>query len=582
MGRLSKTILILIITLTGVFLIYSSADAALVPCGRTGQPPCTTCDLFVLADNVIKFFVFTFTPALAVLLYLIAGFLVLLGGANPSWVSKGRDIFKTTTYSLFIIFGAWLITNTLLKTLAGEKPYGRDWNKVVCTEPTFTGGGGPPDATLESDYIFDITKFVDISEGPAELWYVQIRAIKKSDGSGAERLPIKLEITDDMDRATIFGPPVRPTSLLANGEAGLVVFIVERKVQWGTYDNGTMIITEDSLSKPTKFKFSHGDSGQVFGNFELPGGDRFRGSGAGIASLTIFTPSLPNAQINTPYSYALQAKNGKFPYFWSLVDNGGLLPDGSSLSSDGKITGRPTREGNFTFTVKVDGSSPPSTSGNTATKQLSIKVTTAVTGGAICPFSGVNLCQGDTTAGCANASCDQYADAIARQANGAATANVLKAMIFAESSCNASVTSWDSSSFGLMQLQPSTANMFKNRCGISTNITSAWLTNPQNVEANICIGAAFINSIAAGICGNQIRNIYAGYNGGPYAAGACAESTACGGETSCDGSAVKKWECLYDDTNHRVCNGDNDIRLGYNQTRAGARKVVYCAANPGF
>ena len=129
-----------------VFLIFQpiyNADAAIVPCGREGQPACTTCDIFVLASNVINFILFTVTPAIAVLLFLIAGFMILLGGANPGLITTGKNIFKTTVYGLLLVFGAWMLTNTILKSLAGNYFDEQDdpWNKVVCVEPVGTGNG---------------------------------------------------------------------------------------------------------------------------------------------------------------------------------------------------------------------------------------------------------------------------------------------------------------------------------------------------------------------------------------------------------------------------------------------------------
>jgi hypothetical protein len=124
-----------------------------------------------------------------------------------------------------------------------------------------------------------------------------------------------------------------------------------------------------------------------------------------------------------------------------------------------------------------------------------------------------------------------------------------------------------------MQLQPATANMFKNRCGVTENITAAWLTNPANADKSICIAAAYINSIAAGTCGSQPRNIYAGYNAG---SGNCAPSRDCASDKSCDGGVMKRWECPYDDPQHTVCN------TGMYETKQGATYVNYCLNNLGF
>lgn len=143
MGRISKILLVVAVLLAGVFLIfqpiYNASAAGLVPCGGDGEPACTKCHIFELASRVINFILFTVTPAVAVLLFLIAGFMILLGGASPGTVSTGRNIFKTTVWGLLMIFAAWMITNTILKSLAGEKPFAKNWNEITCGEAK----GGP-------------------------------------------------------------------------------------------------------------------------------------------------------------------------------------------------------------------------------------------------------------------------------------------------------------------------------------------------------------------------------------------------------------------------------------------------------
>ncbi|MDR2972303.1 MAG: putative Ig domain-containing protein [Bacteroidales bacterium] len=65
---------------------------------------------------------------------------------------------------------------------------------------------------------------------------------------------------------------------------------------------------------------------------------------------TITTTNLPNGETEIPYHQTLTAK-GDTPLTWSL--EGGNLPNGLNLSSNGVISGTPTTTGTFDFTVKV-------------------------------------------------------------------------------------------------------------------------------------------------------------------------------------------------------------------------------------
>jgi uncharacterized repeat protein (TIGR03803 family) len=82
-------------------------------------------------------------------------------------------------------------------------------------------------------------------------------------------------------------------------------------------------------------------------------------SDTATASFTISTPSittatdLPSGTVGDAYSgVTLQATGGTTPYKWSLAPKS-KLPAGLKLGSTGTITGKPTKAGSATFTVKV-------------------------------------------------------------------------------------------------------------------------------------------------------------------------------------------------------------------------------------
>jgi Putative Ig domain len=79
-------------------------------------------------------------------------------------------------------------------------------------------------------------------------------------------------------------------------------------------------------------------------------------------ALSITTGStLPPGIVGTSYSQTLTAANGTAPYTWTLV--AGSLPGGLSLSASGTISGTPTAEGSFDFTIRAtdNGSTRQST-----------------------------------------------------------------------------------------------------------------------------------------------------------------------------------------------------------------------------
>jgi hypothetical protein len=104
-----------------------------------------------------------------------------------------------------------------------------------------------------------------------------------------------------------------------------------------------------------------------------------RGFGVNYPAPKITTTKLPQATVGRSYSTVLLASGGASPYTWAV--SSGSLPHGLSLSSTGKIHGKPTKSGTSSFTVtltdhsvvpelasqhlklKVDGNSTKATTG---------------------------------------------------------------------------------------------------------------------------------------------------------------------------------------------------------------------------
>jgi large repetitive protein len=107
--------------------------------------------------------------------------------------------------------------------------------------------------------------------------------------------------------------------------------------------------------------------------------------GGGTPVLAVFTTSLPNGTVNTPYSTTVEGAGGTQPYTWSQV-SGGAMPPGLTFSAAGVIGGTPTKAGSFgpyVFKV-VDANSDFAESGGMtikiASNSLSVTTTTLPNG----------------------------------------------------------------------------------------------------------------------------------------------------------------------------------------------------------
>lgn len=86
-----------------------------------------------------------------------------------------------------------------------------------------------------------------------------------------------------------------------------------------------------------------------------------------MLEITTASP-LPNGLVGAPYQLTLEAKNGSAPYAWSV--SSGSLPAGLSLSQNGTLSGTPSAEGSFSFSLQVSDAAKA-----TASKSFALAVT---------------------------------------------------------------------------------------------------------------------------------------------------------------------------------------------------------------
>ena len=73
--------------------------------------------------------------------------------------------------------------------------------------------------------------------------------------------------------------------------------------------------------------------------------------------LSISSAILPRPELRHPYSFRFEARGGVPPLDWDLVR--GELPPGIDLSTDGTLSGVPTKLGEYRFTIAVRDSAKP-------------------------------------------------------------------------------------------------------------------------------------------------------------------------------------------------------------------------------
>jgi len=102
---------ILILIFFTIFPIETYGQG-LVPCGGAGNP-CKLCHFFVLLNN-IWVLILKIVAGIAAITFTVGGIMFLFAGNNPAMLQSGKKVVTSTVIGLLIIFGSWMLVNTIL------------------------------------------------------------------------------------------------------------------------------------------------------------------------------------------------------------------------------------------------------------------------------------------------------------------------------------------------------------------------------------------------------------------------------------------------------------------------------------
>jgi hypothetical protein len=108
---------------------FAQGTLEIVPCGDTR--PCTTCDFYVLAANVFRYMWYLAT-FLAILFIAWGGFLMLISGASPGNLQKGKNTVWNAIIGLVIAFSSWMVVNTFIHFLINPDIFPVSWSEPQC------------------------------------------------------------------------------------------------------------------------------------------------------------------------------------------------------------------------------------------------------------------------------------------------------------------------------------------------------------------------------------------------------------------------------------------------------------------
>ncbi len=106
---------LIFLSLGVVLILPTIVLAQLVPCTDN----CGFDDLIKIGQNLLTFMI-GLGIIISAVMFAYAGWLFFSGGGSTDKIAKGKGIFGSVVIGLIILLVAWLLIDTLLKTLTGE------------------------------------------------------------------------------------------------------------------------------------------------------------------------------------------------------------------------------------------------------------------------------------------------------------------------------------------------------------------------------------------------------------------------------------------------------------------------------
>lgn len=119
---------IIVFFLLGFSVASANNHTGLIPCDGSAENPCGICHLFELVSTIVNFITYNIAAPLATIMLIYGGVMLIISGGSEDRKKKGLNAIWAAVWGLVIVFGAWLIVNTVINSLASNE-FSGGWNR---------------------------------------------------------------------------------------------------------------------------------------------------------------------------------------------------------------------------------------------------------------------------------------------------------------------------------------------------------------------------------------------------------------------------------------------------------------------
>ncbi|MEI7621554.1 MAG: pilin [Candidatus Moraniibacteriota bacterium] len=111
------------------------SSGGLVPCGKSGQPMCTLCDLIKGFYNIIHY-IMGISVIVVLAMFTLGGSSYVTSFGDPKAIEGAKGMMKNACIGLAIILLAWIFVNTVMFFLGAKQNLGiggvSNWWEFQC------------------------------------------------------------------------------------------------------------------------------------------------------------------------------------------------------------------------------------------------------------------------------------------------------------------------------------------------------------------------------------------------------------------------------------------------------------------
>ena len=150
--------------------IVSAEEIGIVPACPANDPNCSdpyspdnygSCEFVSLINNVVRFLI-GIASVFATIIFVYAGYLLVVSQGNPSNIEKAKGHFLNVLIGYIILLAAFLIVNTILSMMVGSTSSLLNWNQIQCSYANQVGTPSRVIVSLEDSSVvsFDLADSV--------------------------------------------------------------------------------------------------------------------------------------------------------------------------------------------------------------------------------------------------------------------------------------------------------------------------------------------------------------------------------------------------------------------------------------